>query len=340
MNMLILGVETSCDETAAAVVEDGRKILSNEVSSQIPLHEKFGGVVPEIACRAHGELTVPIIDAALTKAGITLSDLSGIAVTAGPGLIGSLLVGVATAKAIAWGTGLPLVAVDHLEAHIYANNLAYDVEYPFVTLLCSGGHTALYLSESPLSHRFLGGTTDDAAGEAFDKASAILGLGYPGGPAIEKAGASGRADAITFPRTMLSDESLDFSFSGIKTAVLYYVKGQDASRPKQPPTDAMKADVAASFQAAVVDVLAAKLMRAAERTGVRRIALSGGVAANKALRERLTGEGSARGYTVYIPPISLCGDNAAMIAGLAWHTLKTGKASDITFDAYARRQGA
>jgi N6-L-threonylcarbamoyladenine synthase len=338
--MLIVGVETSCDETAAAVVEDGCRILSNEVSSQIPLHEKFGGVVPEIACRAHGELTIPVIDAALAAAGVTLSDISGLAVTAGPGLIGSLLVGVATAKGIAWGAGLPLVAVDHLEAHIYANSLVYDVEYPFVTLLCSGGHTALYLSESPMSHRFLGGTVDDAAGEAFDKASAILGLGYPGGPAIQKAAESGRADAITFPRAMLSNESLDFSFSGIKTAVLYYVKGQDAARSKAPLTDAAKADVAASFQAAVVDVLTAKLMRAAERSGVRRVALSGGVAANKALRDRLAAQGSARGYTVYIPPIALCGDNAAMIAGLAWHTLKTGKTSDIAFDAYARRQGA
>jgi N6-L-threonylcarbamoyladenine synthase len=296
--------------------------------------------VPEIACRAHGELVVPLIDAALEKAGIGLDDLSGIAVTAGPGLIGALLVGVATAKAVAWGAGIPIIATDHLEAHIYAANLSHDVEYPFVTLLASGGHTALYLSQSPTSHRPLGSTTDDAAGEAFDKVSAILGLGYPGGPAVQKAAEGGRADAETFPRAMLSEESLDFSFSGIKTAVLYRVRGQDASVRREAPTARETADVAASFQAAMVDVLTAKLMRAAERTGVTRAALSGGVAANRALRERVAAEASARGYTVYIPPAPLCTDNAATVAGLGYHRMKSGGASQLDFDAYARRQSA
>ncbi len=335
--MLVLGVETSCDETAAAVVEDGRKVLSSEVSSQVPLHEKFGGVVPEIACRAHGELTVPIVDAALEKAGVALEDLSAVAVTSGPGLIGALLVGVATAKAIAWAAGLPIVAVDHLEAHIYANNLSHDVEYPFVTLLASGGHTALYLSESPTAHRPLGSTTDDAAGEAFDKVSAILGLGYPGGPKVEAAAREGRADAYAFPRAMLSQDSLDFSFSGVKTAVLYQVRGQNAASPPPELCAREVADVAASFQAAAVDVLASKLMKAAQKAGVARVALSGGVAANGALRERVAAEAASRGYEVYIPPVSLCTDNAATVAGLAFHRLKAGEPSALDFDAYARK---
>jgi N6-L-threonylcarbamoyladenine synthase len=335
--MLILGVETSCDETAAAVVEDGRKVLSSQVSSQIPLHEKFGGVVPEIACRAHGLLVVPMIEAALSQGNVTLADVSAMAVTAGPGLIGALLVGVATAKAIAWGAGIPLVGVDHLEAHVYANNLSHEVEYPFVTLLASGGHTALYMSESPLSHKLLGSTIDDAAGEAFDKASAILGLGYPGGPAIQKVAEGANAKAVRFPRTMLTDESLDFSFSGIKTAVLYRVKGQDAARPAEPLSREAKADVAASFQAAVVDVLVAKLLRAAERMGVRRVALSGGVAANRALREKVSAEAAARGYAVYVPPPALCTDNAATVAGVAFHRFQSGQTGDLAFDAYARR---
>ncbi len=336
--MLILGIETSCDETAAAVVEDGRKILSNEVSSQVPLHKKYGGVVPEIACRAHSELTMPVIDAALKTAGVSLEDLSGVAVTAGPGLIGALLVGVSSAKAIAWALDVPVVAVDHLEAHIYANNLSHDVEYPFVTLLASGGHTALYLSTSAVSHRLLGRTTDDAAGEAFDKVGALLGLGYPGGPAIEEAAASGRANAVDFPRTMLSKDSLDFSFSGIKTAVLYYVRGQDAhGRPGGAPDKAEIADVAASFQAAVVDVLVAKTLLAVQKEGVERMAISGGVAANHLLRETLAAEAAERGLTLYVPPVRLCTDNAAVVAGLACHRLSQGEASGLSFDTYARR---
>jgi N6-L-threonylcarbamoyladenine synthase len=269
--MLILGIETSCDETAAAVVEDGRAILSNVVSSQV----------------------------------------------------------------LAWAARLPVIPVDHLEAHIYAANLSHEVEYPFVTLLASGGHTAVYFSESPIAHRLLGRTTDDAAGEAFDKVSAILSLGYPGGPAIERAARAGNPRAIDFPRTMLAGGSLDFSFSGVKTAVLYYVKGQNASGPREID-DALKADIAASFQAAVVDVLSAKLVAAAEARRVTRLAVSGGVAANKALRERLAAEAAARGYTLYVPPVVLCTDNAATVAGLAFHRLGRGAGADLTFDAYAR----
>ncbi|MHC4712964.1 MAG: tRNA (adenosine(37)-N6)-threonylcarbamoyltransferase complex transferase subunit TsaD [Planctomycetota bacterium] len=336
--MLVLGIETSCDETAAAVVEDGAKILSNEVSSQIPLHEKFGGVVPEIACRAHSELLVPVIDSALKEAGVALEDLSGIAVTAGPGLIGALLVGVSTAKAVAWTLEVPIVAVDHLDAHIYANNLSHEVEYPFVTLVASGGHTALYLSQSPLSHRLLGSTTDDAAGEAFDKVASILGLGYPGGPFIDRAAKNGRSDAVEFPRTMLDGESLDFSFSGIKTAVLYHVRGQDAAgRPEGPPDEAETADIAASFQAAVVDVLVEKLFLAAAAENVKRVAVSGGVAANSLLREKIAARAAESGRGVYIPPTALCTDNAAVVAGLAWHRLDRGEGSPMSFDAYARR---
>ncbi len=334
--MFILGIETSCDETAAAVVEDGARIVSNEVASQIDLHGKFGGVVPEIACRAHSECVIPVVDKALADAGVTLGELGAVAVTAGPGLIGALLIGVITAKALAWAADIPVVAVDHLESHIYANNLSYDVEYPFVTLLASGGHTAIYLSESMISHRLLGATTDDAAGEAFDKVSALLSLGYPGGPQIQKAAENGNPSAIDFPRTMLSEGSLDFSFSGLKTAVLYYVRGQNAEgRPD--PTVAEKGDIAASFQAAVVDVLARKLVAAAERHGVRRMAISGGVAANAALRERLSADAEERGLTLYVPPVKLCTDNAATVAGIAFHRLEGAGASDMVFDAYARR---
>ena len=332
--MLVLGIETSCDETAAAVVEDGRTILSNEVCSQIDLHGKFGGVVPEIACRAHSECTIPVVDTALTDALVTLADLGAVAVTAGPGLIGALLIGVTTAKALAWAAGVPVVAVDHLESHIYANNLSHEVEYPFVTLLASGGHTAVYFSESTTSHRMLGSTTDDAAGEAFDKVASILGLGYPGGPAIERAACDGDPRAIDFPRTMLYEGSLDFSFSGLKTAVLYHVKGQNA-KGSAALSPEKTADVAASFQAAVVDVLAAKLLAAAEAKGASRMAVSGGVAANAALRERLAAEAAARGYTLYVPPRVLCTDNAATVAGLAFHKLGAA-VCDLSFDAYAR----
>jgi len=336
--MLVLGIETSCDETAAAVVKDGIEILSNRVASQVDLHGKFGGVVPEIACRAHGDLLMPLIREALEEAGVELEDLGGVAVTAGPGLIGALLVGVATAKALAWSLEIPILAVDHLDAHIYANNLAGEVEYPFLTLIASGGHTALYLSGSPTSHRLLGSTTDDAAGEAFDKVAALLDLGYPGGPIIDELAGKGRADAVDFPRTMLEEGSLDFSFSGLKTAVLYHVKGQNAAgRPGGPPDEAEKADIAASFQAAVVDVLTEKLFLAAEREGVKKVAISGGVAANSALRARVAERAEREGFKFYVPPPALCTDNAAVVAGIAWHGFKSGGSSGLTFDAYARR---
>lgn len=339
--MLVLGIETSCDETAAAVVEDGRRILSSEVSSQIPLHEKFGGVVPEIACRAHSELTMPVVDAAIRDAGIGPGDLSGIAVTSGPGLIGALLVGVSSAKALAWALELPIAAVDHLEAHVYANNLSHEVEYPFVTLIASGGHTALYRSESETVHRLLGSTTDDAAGEAFDKVSAVLGLGYPGGPAIEKAAEKGRADAVAFPRSMLGAGSLDFSFSGLKTAVLYHVRGQNAAGRREGALDAGEiSDVAASFQEAVVDVLSAKLFLAAEAEGAGRVAISGGVAANRRLRERLAAEAGERGLELYVPPVELCTDNAAVVAGLAYGRLKRKEYSELSFETYSRSRRA
>ena len=310
----ILGIETSCDETAAAVVAGGRDVLSSVVSSQIDLHARFGGVVPEIASRAHVDLIVPVVAEAMLHAGVEGPDVAAVACTVGPGLIGSLLVGVSHAKALALVWGVPFVGVNHLEGHLYASFLEEpDLELPAVVLLVSGGHTLLILMEAPGRYRLLGGTIDDAAGEAFDKVARFLGLGYPGGPAIDRLSMEGDPDAVAFPRGLKGD-GFDFSFSGLKTSVITYVR-------KHPEIEV--ADVAASFQEAVVDVLVTKARAAAKETGAKAICLAGGVAANSSLRERTLDACIEDGLHAYLPSRAMCTDNAAMIAAAGWHRLQS-----------------
>ncbi len=336
----VLGIESSCDETAAAVVEDGERVLSSIVASQEALHAEFGGVVPEIACRAHLESLAAVVERALHDAGLELADVDAVAVTHRPGLIGALLIGLTSAKALAWASGKPLVGVNHLHAHIYGGLMAGGdaVEFPVVSLVVSGGHTSLFLTRSPIDHELLGATTDDAAGEAFDKVAKILGLGYPGGPVIDRAAREGDAEAIAFPRTRLKNRPLDFSFSGIKTAVLYHCRGQDRHwRDAAPPLPESKvADVAASFQEAVVDMLVDRAWDAVERSGARGLVLGGGVAANSRLRERMAQEAAARGTPVFIPPLSLCTDNAVVVAGLGYWLARAGRRSGLDLDALPR----
>src|SRR5262245_31911185 len=316
--MLVLGIDSSCDETAAAVVRDGREALSNVVASQTELHRRFGGVVPEIACRAHVENYPWAVEEALRRAGVTLAQLDGVAVTNRPGLVNALLVGVAAAKGVALATGLPLVGVDHIVAHIHASFLAPGggPGFPNVALVVSGGHTSLYLCRDARTHELLGATLDDAAGEAFDKVAQLLSLPYPGGPSVEKAAKGGDPTMFPLPRTHPGKDSLDFSFSGLKTAVLYRAFGQDvrpgAARAATPKVGV--AHVAASFQQAVVDVLVEKTLLAARRTGVREVVIGGGVAANTLLRETIVAAGAAEGLRVVVPPRALCTDNAAMVA--------------------------
>jgi N6-L-threonylcarbamoyladenine synthase len=304
----VLGIETSCDETAAAVVDDGRVVRSSVVASQADLHARFGGVVPEVASRAHVELIDDVIEEALVEAGVALHELDAVAAVHGPGLAGALLVGVSAAKAIALATGRPYVGVHHHEAHVYAALLEEPgLEPPFVTLVVSGGHTLLIAMDDHGAYRVLGQTVDDAAGEAFDKVARFLGLGYPGGPAIDRVAIEGDPKAIPFPRPML-DDGYDFSFSGLKTAVVHYVR-------KHP--EVATADVAASFQAAVVDVLAEKLEAAARDNGMRTVVLGGGVAANSALRNRMLEAAAVGDLEVVLPSRDLCTDNAAMVAAVA-----------------------
>jgi tRNA N6-adenosine threonylcarbamoyltransferase len=323
--MRVLGIETSCDETAAAIVDDGRNIRSSVVASQSDLHARYGGVVPEIASRAHVDLINDVIAQSLVEAGTTLDEVDAVAAVHGPGLAGALLVGVSAAKAIAIATGRPYVGVNHHEAHVYAGLLEDPtLEPPFVTLVVSGGHTLLIAMDAHGSYRVLGQTVDDAAGEAFDKVARFLGLGYPGGPAIDRLALEGDRDAIAFPRPMLDDGN-DFSFSGLKTAVVQYVR-------KHP--DLEVADVAASFQAAVVDVLVTKLLRVAEESGVETVVIGGGVAANSELRTRLLDEGETNGLRVILPSISLCTDNAAMVASVAWWRLLADGPTPLDGGAY------
>ena len=315
MRNLVLGIESSCDETAAAVVEDGCRILSSIVASQVEVHAPYGGIVPELASRRHLEAITPVIDRALKTAGVGLADLSAVAVTVGPGLVGSLLVGVSAAKAIAYCRQLSLIAVNHLEGHIAAARLENPLVYPAVALVVSGGHTHLYLLPAECEYRLLGRTRDDAAGEAFDKVAKLLGLGYPGGPVIEREAALGNGKAIAFPRAEVSDGGLDFSFSGLKTAVVHYLKGYGAApRSAELPSPKTIRDVAASFQEAAVDMLVARIMRAAREAGIHRLLVAGGVACNGALRRALAREAEAEGFTLTIPSPALCTDNAAMIA--------------------------
>lgn len=308
----VLAIETSCDETAAAVVDDGRAVRSSVVASQAEIHARFGGVVPEIASRAHVELICDVIEQALVEAGTSLDEIDAVAAVRGPGLAGALLVGVSAAKAISIATGRPYVGVHHHEAHLYAAMIEDPtLEPPLVTLIVSGGHTLLIAMDDHGSYRVLGETVDDAAGEAFDKVARFLGLGYPGGPAIDRIAREGNPEAIRFPRPMRS-VGLDFSFSGLKTAVVQYVR-------KHPAAEV--ADLAASFQAAVVDVLVEKLQRAADETGIDTVVAGGGVAANSALRQRLVDLGAAGGLRVVIPRVALCTDNAAMVGAVAAYRL-------------------
>jgi N6-L-threonylcarbamoyladenine synthase len=321
---VVLGIETSCDETAAAIVRGGTEILSSVVSSQIDLHAVYGGVVPEIASRAHLELIVPVVANAVVEAGIDDTDVDVVAATVGPGLIGALLVGVSTAKALALAWQRPFVAVNHLEAHLYAAFLEEpDLEPPVVVLLVSGGHTLLVVMDGPGRYRLLGRTIDDAAGEAFDKVARYLGLGYPGGPAIDRVAMDGDPAAIDFPRAMLND-GLDFSFSGLKTAVVNHVR-------RHPEVET--ADVAASFQQAVGDVLVAKARRAAALVGARALALGGGVAANSQLREQTLDACEEDGLRCFLPSRAMCTDNAAMIAAAGWYRLRSDGPSSLATGA-------
>jgi N6-L-threonylcarbamoyladenine synthase len=335
--MLVLGIETSCDETAAAVVEDGRRILASEVASQLHLHGPFGGVVPEIACRAHVEWITLVIDTALRDAGVAMGDLDGIAVANRPGLIGALMVGVSAAKSLATAAGLPLVGVSHLEAHLYASQLGEEPPAaPYVGMVVSGGHTRICLYRGLGDWMVMGRCLDDAAGEAFDKVAKILGLGYPGGPAVSRAAEKGTPGAVTFPKAFLGKGSFDFSFSGIKTAVLYHCSRGPTGRPSQTRELPVQeqADVAHGFQEAMVAMLAGTLTAAAESVDAERVVVGGGVAANRRLREEIAARAEGR-FSITFPAMSLCTDNAAMVAGLGCRYLEAGERADATLDAAA-----
>jgi N6-L-threonylcarbamoyladenine synthase len=336
---LILGIETSCDETAAAVLEDGCRLKSSVVASQMDVHAPYGGIVPELASRRHIEAIAPVADRALRDAGVERADLSALAVTMGPGLVGSLLVGVSFAKAVAYSRRLPLVGVNHLEGHIAAALLEQpDLGYPFVALVVSGGHTHLYHVAAECAYRVLGRTRDDAAGEAFDKVAKLLGLGYPGGPVIERLATAGDPRAVPFPRAVMSDGSLDFSFSGLKTAVVQHLRGHGyRGGDGVPPalSEQHLKDICAGFQQAVVDMLADRLMRAAREASVERIVVAGGVACNGALRRALAAEAEAEGFRLVVPSPRLCTDNAAMIAAAGAVRLRRGERAGLDLNAFA-----
>lgn len=328
--MLVLGVETSCDDTAAAVLQDGRTVLANLVSSQDAVHGPFGGVVPELASRQHVRQILPILDGALEKAGVGLQDLDGIAVTRGPGLVGSLLVGLSVAKGISFRWGIPYVGINHLEAHLLAIFLEKEISFPYIALLASGGHTLLYQVRGFGDYLHLGGTRDDAAGEAYDKVAKMMGLGYPGGRVIDQLARQGNPKAVSFPRCRMKKGSFDFSFSGLKTAVWHYLKARGKSK-----WESDKADIAAGFQEAVVDMLLTPALRAARELGMSRIVLAGGVAANSRLRERMAAETEEEGLKAYFPSPALCTDNGAMIALAGHHWLERGRRDDFSLNADA-----
>ena len=328
-DILILGVETSCDETAAAIVRNGRDILSNVVYSQVAIHEQFGGVVPEVASRKHIENIAVVVDGAFTEAGLTYQHIDAVAVTNMPGLIGALLVGLSFAKAFAYGIQRPLIAVNHLEGHIYANFLEHhDIKFPAVCLVVSGGHTSLLYMQTINDYKLLGSTKDDAAGEAFDKVARFLGLGYPGGPAVEKTAQQGKVGLYHLPRVFLNRDDYEFSFSGLKTATMNLWKKLEKSGENSI------ADIAAEFQAALVEVLVEKTVHAADQYGVETILLAGGVAANRELRKNMRIRAEEKGYQVYFPSLGLCTDNAAMIAGKAYYDFIAGKFAPLNTNAH------
>jgi len=343
--MLVLGIDTSCDDTSAAVVENGKRIISNITSNQTEIHSKYGGIVPELASRRHIEMIVPVFNEALQAAGVSLGQLSSISVCNGPGLIGSLLVGCSFAKALCYAKQIPMVAVNHLEGHIFSAFLQEPVPaFPFIALIVSGGHTCLYRVNGFRKYKELGRTRDDAAGEAYDKVSKLLGLGYPGGPVIDKLAHYGNPEAINFPRAYVP-ESLDFSFSGVKTAVLNYLKSEPGTQSSEgrskkpsalhPPFSTPVNDIAASFQASVVDVLVRKTEWAIKKSRVKRVTLSGGVAANSELRKRILEMGVEKEAEIFIPPVSLCTDNAAMIAAAGYHHFKAGNIASLDLNPKA-----
>ena len=326
--MNILAIESSCDETAAAVVLDGRKVLSNVIASQIDIHKLYGGVVPEIASRKHIEKIIQVVDEALKDANLTMEEVDAVGVTYGPGLVGALLVGLSAAKAIAFTNNKPLIGVHHIEGHICANYIEHpELEPPFLCLVVSGGHTNLVIVKDYGKYEVLGKTRDDAAGEAFDKVARAIGLGYPGGPKIQKTAENGTA-SIPFPRAKISDNPFDFSFSGLKSAVLNYLNSCEMKGEEIIP-----ADVAASFQAAVVDVLVSHTIEGAKKLAFNKIAMAGGVAANSALRKAMEEECEKRGFKFYRPATILCTDNAAMIGSAAYYDYKNGYVSDLTLNA-------
>jgi len=329
--MYILGIETSCDETAAAIVQDGTGILSSRVSSQVEIHHRYGGVVPELASRKHLEMIVPVVTESVSASGLKTNQIDAIAATRGPGLVGALLVGFSFAKAYAYALGIPLVSVNHLEGHI--NSVFLEPEpppFPFVALLASGGHTAIYYVRSHTEIELMGQTRDDAAGEAFDKVAKLLGLGYPGGNVIDQLAKEGNPHKIAFARPYLNKSDFDFSFSGIKTAVNLYIGKHQLEYNTQ------KADIAAGFQEAVVEVLVYKIINAALKKECKHIAVVGGVAANSALRHKVRLDAQSKGLKVCIPSIHLCGDNAAMIASAGYHYLKSGMHVKLSDDVFSR----
>ena len=328
-DILVLGIESSCDETAAAVVKNGREMLSNVINSQIDIHKRYGGVVPEIASRCHIEAVNAVIDEALEQAGVTFDDINAIAVTYGPGLVGALLVGVSTAKALAYALKKPLVNVHHIKGHICANYIAHPgLKPPFTCLVASGGHSHIVYAEDFIKYEIMGMTRDDAAGEAFDKIARILGLGYPGGPKIDKLAKEGNPHAVEFPRVKMAGDSLDFSFSGVKTAVINYVH-----KLEQKGESYNKADIAASFQNAVTDVLCSHTIEAAKLRNSDTIVLAGGVASNSALREKMIQPAEKQGIKVLFPPPVLCTDNAAMIAAAGYFEYISGTRAEMTLNA-------
>ena len=334
--MLLLAIESSCDETAAAVLQDGINLLSSVVDSQIKVHSPYGGVVPELASRRHIETIYPVVDQALKQASVRLDQLDAIAVTQRPGLVGSLLIGMSFAKAIAYANNLPCIGVDHMAGHLLSVFLGDNhPSFPYIALVASGGHSNLFLANDPISYKLLGQTRDDAAGEAFDKVAKLLGLGYPGGPIIAEKAKEGNPEAISFPRAWLDSDSLDFSFSGLKTAVVNYV-----NKANQNEEELHIPDICASFQEAVVDVLVEKTITAAHKSGVSQIVLAGGVGANQRLRDHLTSRGQDENIEVFLPPKHFCTDNAAMIAIAGYHLYNSNQyeSNTLNMDVYSRSQ--